>query len=202
MSELTSKCRRKVCQAESGVWRDLFCGEDHIFYGATATAAIGGVDVPVCGADILAGRVAEGAGDAINRGGAAFEFEEGADGCFIQVQVETVQVESAAVLFVAEGWLEAQCGEGGGPVARVMWGDFFPFGTFFVTAILPGGVVLARGCLGREDYAPDADAVDAGSCWRCGLDADAEEAATVAQIGMGCVVESVGFERAALGDRA
>ena len=50
-------------------------------------AAIGSVEVPICGADVVVGRVAEAACDAVDRGGAAFEFEECADGCFIQVQV-------------------------------------------------------------------------------------------------------------------
>ena len=44
--------------------------------------------------------------------------------------------------------------------------------------------------------------MDAGGSWGCGFAADAEEAAAEAQIGVGRVVESVGFEDAALVDGA
>lgn len=202
MSELTSKCRRKVCQAESGGLRDLFCGEDHIFNGPTAAAAIGSVNVPVCAADVLVGRVAKAAGDAVDRGGVAFEFEERADGCFIQVQVKTVQAETGAVLFVAEGGLETQCGEGGGPVARVVGGDYFPFGSFFVTGRLFRCAELGQRRFRGEDCAADAAAVDASGSWRCEFGADAEQSAAEAEVGVRSVVERVGFKDAAVVDGA
>jgi hypothetical protein len=201
MSQLTSKCRRKVCQAESGISRDLFCGEDHIFNGAAAATAGSGVEVPICGADVGGGRVAEGAGDAVDRDGAAFEFEECADGRFIQVQVQAAKTKTGAVFLVVELRLEAQTREGGAPIAGVA-GDCFPFEAFFVAASFPGRVALARGRLRGEDYATDADAVSTGVSRGCMFGADAEEAATAAQIGMGRVVERVGFENAALGGGA
>jgi hypothetical protein len=66
MSESTSKCRRKVCQAKSGPSGDLFCVEQHIIWSETPTAAIGCVYVPVGDADVCAGEVAKRTGDAVD----------------------------------------------------------------------------------------------------------------------------------------
>ena len=145
MSELTSKCRRKVCQAESSGLRDLFFGKYHIAGLAAVAAAIGGVDVPICATNVDGRSVAEGACDAVDCGGAAFEFEEGANGCFIQVQVEAAKAKTGAVLFVAEGGFKAEARELGGPIVGSWRGDYFPFGTFFVTATFPAGAVLPQG---------------------------------------------------------
>lgn len=70
-------------------------------------AAIGGVESPICGADVVSGREAESAGGAVNRGRSAFELEEGADGGLVEVEVKGVEAEAGAILFVAEAWTEA-----------------------------------------------------------------------------------------------
>lgn len=198
MSELTSKCRRKLCQAESAVSRDLFLGKYHVAGLAVLAAAVGGVDVPICATNVRGGCVAEGAGYAINRGRVAFEFEECAEGCFIEVQVQAAETETGAVLFVAEGAFKAEAREGGVPIGEMAARDYFPFGAFFVAGILFFGAVLGRGSLGCEEYPANAGALCTGGSWGCVFDADAEESAAFAQIGMGRVVEGVGFERAAV----
>ena len=196
MSELTSKCRRNVCQAESAVSRDLFFGKYHVARLAAVASAIGGVDIPICATNVRKGCIAERAGDALDCGGLTLEFQECAEGCFIQVQVEAAEMETGAVLFVAERGSEAEARELGGPIAGMAARDYFPFGAFFVAGILLRGAVRGRGSLGCEEYAADAGAVGPGGSWGCGFGADAEESAAVAQIGSGGVVQSVGFERA------
>lgn len=160
-------------------------------------AAVGGVDVPICAANVGGGLVAEGAGHAVNRGRAAFEFEEGADGCFIQVQVEAAEAKTGAVFLVAEGGLKAQRRERGAPIARIMTDDYFPFGAFFEARFRFG--TARRRCFGSKHDAVDTVRADAMAFWRCRFGADAEESAAASQVGVRRVVERVGFEDAALG---
>ena len=115
-SQLTSKCRRKVCQAKSAVSAIYFAGKSIFFGIAAAAAAIGGVEVPIGGANVMAYSEAEGAGNAVDCLGCAFEFEEGADGCFIEVQVQVREAETGAEFFVAEGGSEAEGRELGEPI--------------------------------------------------------------------------------------
>jgi len=50
----------------------------------------------------------EGAGGAIDGLRGAFEFEENASGCFIEVQMEARELETGAVFLVEEGRTETQ----------------------------------------------------------------------------------------------
>ena len=86
MSRLTSKGIANFCQAKSDGFGNFQAPKQHIFWNAAATAAIGDVNVPIGGLNVVAGRVTKGARGAIDLRGAAFEFEECACGCFIEVQ--------------------------------------------------------------------------------------------------------------------
>ena len=81
--------------------------KEHIFRCDAAATARGGVEVPIGGAEVRFFREAERLGCAIDCFGCAFQFEECASWCFIQVQVEIWEAEGGAEFVVAKGGAEA-----------------------------------------------------------------------------------------------
>src|SRR5271154_4576475 len=82
--------------------------KQHISGRAAAAARIGGMKVPIGASNILARRKAEGAGNAVDGAGSAFEFEEHAHRCFIQVQMKPPKAERTPIFFVAKGGTQAK----------------------------------------------------------------------------------------------
>ena len=86
----------------------LLRSKQHISGRSAAAAAIGGMEVPISAPNIVLGRKAEGAGNAIDRSRSALDLKEHAHRCFIQVQMEAGEAERCPVLFVAEAGAQAK----------------------------------------------------------------------------------------------
>ncbi len=84
-------------------------GEQHIFRSDAAAAAIGGVKIPIGGAEVVLRREAESFRGLVDGFWRAFEFEDDADGGFVEIEMEWAAGEGGAEFFVAEGGAEA-CG--------------------------------------------------------------------------------------------
>ena len=59
--------------------------EHHISRSDAPAAAVGSIDVPIAAAIIVAGRVAESAGDAVDNAGKPFELDECASGSLVKL---------------------------------------------------------------------------------------------------------------------
>ena len=88
VSHLTTKCRRKDCQAKSADSARFSGVEQHIFRGDTSAAAIGGVKIPVRLANVVNLREAQRPRRPVDGSRLTLEFEEGADGRLVEVQME------------------------------------------------------------------------------------------------------------------
>ena len=156
-------------------------------------AAISRIKLPIGGAIVVARRKAQGAGYAVYFSGSAFEFEEGADGRFIQVHFEAWEPECGPIFLISEHRMEAEGPKYPRPIPRLAYGSL-AFEPFLVS---PGR--RAQGHLGCEDCA---NAAAAACHRRQGLDAQPQEAASATERGIGRVVKCVPLEDASVGDSA
>jgi hypothetical protein len=99
---LTSKGRWKFCQAKSGGFINFLRGKEHIPGQTAASEALCLVQTPVGLPNVIAGRVPESTGCAVNRPRCAFEFQKDAHRGLIQVQMKTMQSKYGTVFLVLE----------------------------------------------------------------------------------------------------
>ena len=129
----------------------------------------------------------------------AFEFEKYADGCFIQVQVQTMVHKTRSEFFVAEGGSESKgrqsAREGGG-----CHENQFAFGAFFVarTPIWCGFRFGRRWALAGEDCFR-------ASCWNAVawgrfFGTHANQPAAASEIGMWSIEERIPFQNTSVGN--
>lgn len=114
--------------------------------------------------------------------------------------MERGQVECGAIFVIAEGGTEAERCESGFPLEGAFGYDQFALGAFFVApARVPAFIRgrLVRRSFGCEDHS--FAAIGRGVVTRRSLNAQAQEHATAAEVGLRSVVESVLFEETALG---
>ena len=86
---------------------DFLYAKEHMTRNSAATAAVGGVQVPIRGANIVARRETECAGDAVDQGRRGFDLEEDAYGGFVEVEMSGREAKAGAEFFVAEAGTEA-----------------------------------------------------------------------------------------------
>jgi hypothetical protein len=157
---------------------------------------VGGVNVPISAANVVARGEAEGARSGVNRLRAAFEFEEDAGGCFIQVHMKAAHAKRGAVFFIAECGAKAERAEKLRPAGWMGDGEF-AFEAFFIAGEarrrMAGARALRRG-FECENGAAGTTLERPG--WRGCLGAKAKKAAGAAEGGIGRVEESVFFEDA------
>jgi hypothetical protein len=128
--EFTSNGRRKVCQAKSGPITKNLSNEQHISRNEAATAAIGGVNIPISPAKVFEPCKSERLGDAIDGAGCTLKFEEIACWCLVEGQVQTRKTKFGAIFLVAECWSKAEGTKNRGPAVRIL-DDEFPFEPLF-----------------------------------------------------------------------
>jgi hypothetical protein len=184
-----------VCQAESARWNAFLCAQEHIARNFAVAAAMGGVELPVGGADVVAAGVAQGVGGAVDCRRQTFEFQEIAHGSFVQVEVQVAQPETGAELFVAEGGAEAQGPQMRAPVPSCGDGRF-GFEILFIGRRSGGRGRLFR----RKPCSGQARAEERRGGRR--FDSESQEAAAAAKRAVRRVKQSVAFENAAMGVRA
>ena len=143
----------KFCQAKSAVLAEFFAYEHHIFYGAAAAAAIGSINIPIRAANVVGAEIAEARATRSIACGVAFEFEESADGCFIEVQMKAVKAETGPVFFIAEAGTETRCGREVAGQSRACGLRLLPFRAVLCSGRLCRRAELGRGSLGGEDRA-------------------------------------------------
>jgi hypothetical protein len=110
----------------------IFAREEHVLRLSPATAAVGGVKIPIGAADVVGWRVAELPGYAVDGRGTAFEFEETADGGLVEVKVKGAEAETGSVFVVAKAGTKTDGFEQGGCAAGVADSNF-AFEALFVT---------------------------------------------------------------------
>ena len=145
-------------------------------------------------------REAERLGGFVDRFWRAFEFEDGADGSFVEVEMEGAEGEAGAEFLIAEGWAKAEGEESVDEFFGMAEGQF-AFGTLLVAGTLFGFGISS--CWGRRGFGGEDSSGAAG--WLVGrgggsFDAHAEQAASTAEGGVGCVEERILFEDSAVGD--
>jgi hypothetical protein len=107
-STSTTKGIWNLCQAKTGEFREILRGEEHIFRLVAGAAAFFRVQVPICGAKVIARRESEGPGSAIDRLRYTLQFEKHSYGRFIQVQMKTRLREAGAIFFISEPGTQAK----------------------------------------------------------------------------------------------
>jgi hypothetical protein len=171
--------------------------KQHIFWSDAPAAAIGGVKIPVGGAEVVGGRKAEGFCGAIDGLGSAFEFEDDADWGFVEVEVQVAEAKAGAEFFIAEAGMKAESVETAYERVGIVQGKF-AFGTFFVarSGVVRLLLVCRRRCrsLGGEDRAAPSGrlAMRGGGSFN----SHAEQPAGPAEIGSRRVEKGVSFEYA------
>src|SRR5580698_11238881 len=138
LSKLTSKCCSQLCQAKSARKRGNLSAEQHICRTNAATLAIGDVNAPVGVCAEVGGGEAEAARGAFDRGRRAFEFEEGANGSFVEFGMDSGEFVCGAVLLVLEAGAKPEALELLAQVG-VRGEDDFAFEAFFEAQTLRAG---------------------------------------------------------------
>ena len=85
--DLTSKGIRKFCQEKTAQFPNFLRIKHHIARSHAAATAIRRINFPISEADIIARRVSEPTGGAIDGCRVPFEFKKGARRCFVKVQM-------------------------------------------------------------------------------------------------------------------
>ncbi len=173
--------------------------KEQIFRPDAATAAIGGVNVPIRRANIVLRAESEGAGSAVNCPRCAFKFKEYTDGCFIQVDMETSKDERRAIFLISERTTEPERSQLCRPGLRIPDLDF-PFELLFVAE---RAGPTRTGC--NWDLRGEDRAGLSGADWRGrsgSLDPKPEKASAAAQVGIGRVKKRVPLEDASPRERA
>jgi hypothetical protein len=170
-------------------------GEQHIFRSDAASAAIGGVKIPVGGAQIVGGREAEGFCCFVDCVRWTFEFEDEADGSFVEVEMQRAAGKAGAEFFVAEGGAEAQGVEALDEFLGFAQREF-AFGALFVARGLFGFASRRHGRRGFrcKDRASAACGL-IGCCGRSFL-AHADQSAAAAECSVGSIEQRVLFQDA------
>jgi len=190
--DLTSKGRRNFCQAKSAGLTTFLLNEHHISDCAPPALAIGGIEVPIGGAKIVARGVPESSRSSFDRLGRALKFEKAADRCFIEVHMEPAEAQAGAIFFVTKGGAEAQGPQDMRPAFRM--GDCqFPFEALLVPSLRCPPPSLRRGWrFGGEYCARRARGNERRSSGR--LDPQPKKAACAPQISPGSVIKGVLLE--------
>jgi len=190
MPVLTSKGRWKFCQAKSGCFRQFLRRKKHICGPAAAATAIGCIQIPIRSVYVLARCISERAGHSIDGSRRAFEFEEGADRCFIEVQMQAGKAECGPVFLVAEARAQADGAQGRWP-AGWPFDREFPFEALLVARTAAG---RGNGSLRGEDRTSGPARQKLRGRRR--LDAQPQQAPPPAEISGGSVVQRILFEDA------
>jgi hypothetical protein len=198
VSHLTTKCRRKDCQAKSAVSARFSRIEQHIFYDDAPAAAICGVKIPIRRSQVVGGRKTEGLGGAVDGGRRAFQFQKYADGSLVEVQMQAVISETGSEFFVLEAGAQAERRKTANKCGWILE-DQFAFGTFFVARSFALGRAPLLGW--RRLGGKHCFAVTAGLAIsrRGSFDADSNQPAVSTKIRIRRIEERVSFEDAAVG---
>ena len=155
---LTSKGRRNFCQAKTARFREIFTYRTPYFSGRASPAlAIGGIKFPIVSLNIVATARIRGLERLVRSPPGHPPVRGSADGCFIEVHVESGKPEAGAIFFVSEAGAKAECSKLLIPAIRVPDGDF-PFEPLLIarlgdrtraTGASPGGALYVSTALAK-----------------------------------------------------